>query len=1290
MKKNHIIEHPFLSGGGEMGKLIRAKDWSKTPLGDPETWPQSLRTMVSVLLDNPFGMYIAWGKEFTQIYNDGYRPILGTSKHPQALGISTKETFSEIWHIIGPMFEDVMNGIAVGFPDFMLPLDRHGYVETCYFDFAYSPIRMESGAVGGVLVTVIETTTKKKAQDDLKESKNELEFVIEAAQLGTFDYDPLSGKFSGNARLKEWFGLPSDADIELTHAIGVIVPKDKERVSNAIKEVLAYASGGNYDIEYTIINPDTNKETIVHARGRAWFNEDKIAYRLNGTLEDVTNRVSARKKIEESERSLRLMILQAPVAIAILRDTDYKVEIANKYALELWRRTEQEVLNIPLFDAMPELLSQGIKELLDNVAGTGNRFEASELPVQFFKAGMLETAYINFSYEALYDGAGKINGIMAIGYDVSPQVKSRKKVEESESRYHNLIHSSPSAIGILYGEDLVITIANEAILRIWGKGKEIIGKAYLEALPELAEQGYKEIFTGVYKTGIPFTAIETPVEILQEGEMTLKYYNFIVYPQRDLDGNVDGISIIATEVTSQAILNNKIKESEQGIRALVESAPFPIGVFVGEEMRISLANQSIMDAWGKGNDVVGKLYSDILPEFGNQQIFEQIRKVLHTGIPFHAKNQKVDIIKNGKLGVYYYNYSFTPLIDDSGNTYAVMNTAAEVTQLHEAKQKVEESERRFRDAVKQAPLGIAIFRGPEYITEMANENYLMIVDKSEAQFVGKPLFETLPEVKESIAPIIADIYKTGIAYYGYEFPINLNRHGKTEITYFNFVYHPLKENNEITGFMVVATEVTATVKAKHLIEENEGKLNLIIEASDLGVFDVNLESSKIVASDRYREMLGFPREMNLTSEDIIKNIHPEDVLKRKDAFEKAFLEGSFHYQIRVIWKDLSIHWIDTKGKVFYDESNKPVRMLGAVRDITEERNFQQQLLEREQKFRLLADSMPQFIWTADLEGNLNYFSQSVFDYSGLTREQLEKDGWLQIIHPDDRKENIRTWKNSITTGKSFLIEHRFRRYDGEYRWQLSRAIPQKDTDGNIQMWVGSSTDIQNIKEQEQQKDYFISMASHELKTPLTSIKGYVQILQTMYVEKEDSFLQKSLKTIDRQIITLTKLISELLDISKIKSGGLDLNLEHFEMTDLIQEVVAEIKHINPDYQISVTANEKAMVYADHGRIGQVLINFLTNAVKYAPQSKIIKVNCYIKNNNVIVSVQDFGIGISKNEQEKVFERFYRVEGRNEKTFPGFGIGLFISSEIIKKHQGKIGLKSELGKGSVFSFELPVN
>ncbi len=296
----------FLTGGGEMGELIRSFDWSQTAIGSPETWPQSLRIAARIILDCPFGMYIAWGDEYIQLYNDGYRPILGASKHPEALGIGARKTFAEIWTTIGPMFGSVMDGTPVGYPDFVLHLDRNGYVEECVFDFSYSPIRLENGEVGGVLVTVIETTEKVNILKKLVETNDQLNFAIEATELGIWEYNPLTGKLVGNARLKEWFGLPNTAEVYLENAIEVIVEKDRRRVEEAIQKVLEFESGGLYDIEYAIKNPKDHFERIVRAKGRAWFDKDHVAYRFNGTLQDITLKEADRRKIEESEKQFRI------------------------------------------------------------------------------------------------------------------------------------------------------------------------------------------------------------------------------------------------------------------------------------------------------------------------------------------------------------------------------------------------------------------------------------------------------------------------------------------------------------------------------------------------------------------------------------------------------------------------------------------------------------------------------------------------------------------------------------------------------------------------------------------------------------------------------------------------------------------------------------------------------------------------------------------------------------------------------------------------------------------------
>lgn len=584
----------------------------------------------------------------------------------------------------------------------------------------------------------------------------------------------------------------------------------------------------------------------------------------------------------------------------------------------------------------------------------------------------------------IYIEHGHIGGVL-----LTPQVIARKKVEESEERYHRLIHSSPSAIGILSGEDLVITIGNDPIFEIWGKGRSITGMPYFEALPELAEQGYREVFGEVYRTGIPFNAVETPVHIEQNGEMTLKYYNFLLYPQRDADGAVNGIGIIATEVTSQALLNNKIKKSEQSIRALVESAPFPIAVYTGKEMRIEFANQSIIDVWGKGDDVVGQLYTDILPELEGQAIFEQVQQVYSTGIAFHAKNQRVDLEIDGVLKPYYFNYSFTPLFDADGQVYGVMNTAAEITELNEAKRKVEESEKRFKDSVMQAPLGIAIFSGPDFVTELANENYLLLVDKTEKELIGKPLFQVVPEVKRLVAPLFAGVIKTGKQFHSPELPATLKRHGQMQHCYFNLVYHPLKEETgEIKSIMVVATEVTETVKAKHLLEESEKHFRNMVMQSPIPMTILRGENFIIDSGNKVM----FETIWNKKQEDIVGKSLLDVFPELKGQKYPELLKGVYHTgishtekeSVALIQGDDGLHkfYLDFEYAPLYDTDGVVTGIMITINDVTDKVEARQKVEEAEERSRLAAEATDLATWELDLETRILYHTPRLAEIYG--------------------------------------------------------------------------------------------------------------------------------------------------------------------------------------------------------------------------------------------------------------------------------------------------------------------
>jgi len=213
-------------------------------------------------------------------------------------------------------------------------------------------------------------------------------------------------------------------------------------------------------------------------------------------------------------------------------------------------------------------------------------------------------------------------------------------------------------------------------------------------------------------------------------------------------------------------------------------------------------------------------------------------------------------------------------------------------------------------------------------------------------------------------------------------------------------------------------------------------------------------------------------------------------------------------------------------------------------------------------------------------------------------------------------------------------------------------------------------------------------ASTPSSAPITSIKGYVQFLLKTATSTDPPLLTNSLASIDKQVSKLTRLISDLLDLTKVDSKDFTLNKEVFNINELVKEAVAEVQNTSLAHTLIIHQKGEYFVEADKTRIFQAITNYLSNAVKYSPKADKVIINIYSSGRNVVVSVQDFGIGIAKKDQAKIFERFYRVHGKDENTFPGFGIGLFIVREIINRHNGKTWLESEKNKSTTFYFSLP--
>ncbi|RBQ09890.1 ATP-binding protein [Pedobacter miscanthi] len=304
--------------------------------------------------------------------------------------------------------------------------------------------------------------------------------------------------------------------------------------------------------------------------------------------------------------------------------------------------------------------------------------------------------------------------------------------------------------------------------------------------------------------------------------------------------------------------------------------------------------------------------------------------------------------------------------------------------------------------------------------------------------------------------------------------------------------------------------------------------------------------------------------------------------------------------------------------------------------------------------------------------------------------EINWDMVLSAVDPEYIPELNVVLEKCITKGtpvdSTYPIKHLI---TGEKRWM--RVVGKCKTDQNNQA-VGVYAvlmDVTDQKQDEQRKNDFIAMVSHELKTPLTSIKGYVQVLQLKARKENLTFSNKALEGAERQISKMTNMINGFLNVSRLESGKIAIDFKNIELTDLVKEVIEEYATTITSHHFSHQFSDKLFIRADWDKLGQVINNLISNAIKYSPVNSEIFIDCYRDGDAAVFKISDQGMGISPGNLPRLFERFYRVENANTATVAGFGIGLYLSAEIIKRHGGKIWAESELGESSTFYFSVPL-
>ncbi len=397
----------------------------------------------------------------------------------------------------------------------------------------------------------------------------------------------------------------------------------------------------------------------------------------------------------------------------------------------------------------------------------------------------------------------------------------------------------------------------------------------------------------------------------------------------------------------------------------------------------------------------------------------------------------------------------------------------------------------------------------------------------------------------------------------------------------------------------------------------------------------------------------------------------------------------FKYEIRLGQSaQTETHYWTSFHQPQLDEAGDVAYIFNTTANITEQVLQRQNMFVNQQYLDLVVQSAEMGTWLVNLSSGLMTLSEKSREILRIGRTgQFSLQDALDRIDPVDLPVVEEKLNEARTLKKAFQVEYRYHPSNGSRPvWIRSTGTAREEGDDTV--ILGAMMDITDQKTNEQRKDDFIGMVSHELKTPLTSISGYIQFIQMNKLQAPDAQM-RILEKVTMHIRKMTTLINGFLNVSRFNSSHIQVDKSVFDMAKLLKDAEEEAQTSLTTHHVIFAPVDHTMVYADRDKVGQVITNLLSNAQKYSSPGTEIRVACVTQNKRALFSVKDYGIGISTHDLPKLFERYYRVKGDENKAVPGFGIGLYLCCEIVKRHGGDIWAESRLGEGSTFYFTLPV-
>ena len=1072
-------------------------------------------------------------------------------------------------------------------------------------------------------------TERKKTEQALKESEFRWQLALRGANDGLWDWNVKTNEVFFSRRWKEMLGF---ADNEIGNTLEEwtkrVHPEDINWVTQLIQSHFARKTPF-YISEHRVLCKDGSYKWILD-RGQALWDEKGNVVRMTGSHTDISDRKRAEIQLKQ-ERDFSNAIINTVGALIAVLDRQGTIINFNRTCEQITGYSFKEVRGKQIWDF---LIAPEEKEA---VRAVFRRLIAGQIPNNYNNYWVAKDgsrSLISWSNTALFNNRGNVEFIIATGIDITEQQKV----------WHKLEHQYQQT-------KLLAEITHKIRMSI--DLQEILQTAVTEIQHLLACDRVLIVKIQANNTALPIK------------ESVLKGFT----------------PMLGYELADPLLVGDYLEKYRQGkILAIDNLAVAPIDSEI----------KQLLEQF----QVQAKLVVPIL----SQSKLRGLLVIHQCQNPRQWQDEEIRLLNQlaNQLGV---ALSQAHLLNDLEELVSERTT--ELTNLNQVLQEEIAEHRRTEAALRenQQKLTGILDNADEAIISIDEQQNIQLFNKGAEKIFGYQAQEVMGQPLDILLP---DAFRQAHRQY-------IDRFGQSPET----ARIMAERSNNVCGlrkqgqkfpaeasiaklwtkdglvFTVMLKDITEQQQAKEKLQASQALLTKAEKIAKMGSWEYNSIDKQLSWSEELFEILEFSPPAIPPYSKILEWIHPEDLLLVTNTFRQGRKNGKL-WQCHFRWVSRygTIKYLESRGEPTVDSQGKVLKIGGTIMDISDRIKAEKASQRSEKQLKLITDALPILIAYIDDRQRYRYNNQTYETWFGKSRSELRGLS-IAALFGENNYQKMLPYIKTALEGKTVTFEIQFDRQQSNAHWVNATYVPDIDSEGGIKGFFSMMNDITERKEVEQMKSEFISIASHEMRTPLTSIHGVIRLLCADRLGELSPSGREMANLALRNSERLVNLVNDILDLERMESGRDEINKQLCNSGELIQQAIDAIGSMAQANRITIETNSSSIEFqGDRDLLVQTLINLLSNAIKFSPAGSKVWITARQKEEEVLFTVRDRGRGIPSDKLEIIFERFQQVDASDSRKKGGTGLGLAICRHIVEQHGGKIWVESVYGKGSTFFFTLP--